>query len=167
MRSRATKASLTARALDGELALDLAGLVDLQDVALLDVRVVLENDAALEAGGDLADVVVEAPQAADRGVVDDRAVAHDPHLGAAADDAVGDVRAGDRADARGAEGLAHLDGPDGLLDLLGLEHALHRVAQIVERLVDDRVGADLDALAVGDRGSVADRPHVEAEYDSV
>ena len=40
--------------------------------------------------------------------------------------------------------------PIGLLDLLGREQALHRVAQLVERLVDDRVGADLDALAVGD-----------------
>ena len=43
-----------------ELALDLAGLVDLQHIALLDVGEVLEHDAALEAGRDLADVVVEA-----------------------------------------------------------------------------------------------------------
>ena len=34
---------------------------------------------------------------------------------------------------RRAEGLADLDRADRLLDLLGLEHALHGVAQVVER----------------------------------
>src|SRR3954454_20147946 len=137
MRSRATNASLMdRRRLDGDLALDLPRLVDLEHVALLDVLVVLENDAALEAGGDLSHVVVEAPQAGDRRVVDDGAVAHDADLGAAADVAVGDVGAGDRADPRGAERLAGPARADRLLDLLGLEHALHRVTQVVERLVD-------------------------------
>ena len=56
---------------------------------------------------------------------------------------------------------------DGLLDLLGLEHALHRGAQLVERLVDDRVVADLDALALGDGARVADRADVEADDDRV
>ena len=37
---------------------------------------------------------------------------------------------------------------DGLLDLLGLEQALHRRAQLLDDLVDDRVAADLDALAL-------------------
>ena len=37
-----------------------------------------------------------------------------------------------------------------VLDLLGLEQALHRGAQLLDRAVDHRVGADLDALAVGD-----------------
>ena len=56
---------------------------------------------------------------------------------------------------------------DGLLDLLGREHAGHRVAQVVERLVDDRVVADLHALALGRGARVADRAHVEAEDDRV
>ena len=54
-----------------ELALDLAGLVDLEHVALADVLEVLEHDAALEALLDLAHVVLEAPQRADPAVVDD------------------------------------------------------------------------------------------------
>ena len=33
------------------------------------------------------------------------------------------------------------------------------------RLVDDGVGADLDALALGDLARVADRAHVEADDD--
>src|SRR5919202_4102537 len=147
----------------GQRALDLAGLVGLQHVALLDVLEVRQHDAALEAGRDLAHVVVEALERVDRRVVDDRAVAHDADLRPAADRAVGDHAAGDRADARGAEGGAHLGGADGLLDLLGLQHALHRVAQVVERLVDDRVRPDLDALALGRGARVADRADVEAE----
>ena len=59
------------------------------------------------------------------------------------------IAAGDRADARGLEGLAHLGGADRLLDLLRLEQALHRGAQLLDDLVDDAVGADLDALALG------------------
>src|SRR3954471_15978448 len=146
-----------------ERALDLARLVGLQHVALLDVLEVREHDAALEAGRDLAHVVVEALERVDRRVVDDRAVAHHADPRAAADDAVGDVAARDRADPRGAERRADLDGADGLLDLLRREHALHGVAQVVERLVDHRVAADLHAFALGGGARVADRANVEAE----
>src|ERR671910_2249416 len=151
----------------GELALDLLRVVDLDHVALLHVGVVLEDDAALEPGGDLAHVLRSAPERLDRPVVDDRAVADQARLGAARDAALGDVAAGDRADARGAEDGADLDGPDALLDLLGCEHALHGVAELVDRAVDDRVGPDLNALAVRDLAGVADRADVEAEHDRV
>ena len=57
----------------GELALDLARLVGLEHVAVLDVLEVVQHDAALEAGRDLAHVLVEAAQARDRRLVDDRA----------------------------------------------------------------------------------------------
>ena len=67
--------------------LDLARLVGLEDVAFLHVVEAVEQDAALEALGDLADVVLEAPQLRDRRVVDDRAVADDAHLRVPADDA--------------------------------------------------------------------------------
>src|SRR6266511_6096235 len=83
--------------------LDLPRLVDLEHVALLDVLVVGQDDAALVARGDLAHVVVEALERRDRGVVDDGAVAHDADLGAARDVAVGDVAARDGAHPRGAE----------------------------------------------------------------
>src|SRR3712207_7261687 len=92
-----------------ELALDLARLVDLHDVALLDVLVVLERDAALVAGRDLAHVVLHAPQRADPAVIDHGAVAHEPHARAAGDLAVAHVGAGDGADARGLEDLQHLE----------------------------------------------------------
>src|SRR5919197_2151995 len=90
-------------------ALDLAGLEDLEDVALAEVVEALEEDAALEALGHLAHVVLEAPELRDRRLVDDRPVANDPHAGATADDTAGHVGAGDRAEARDAEELPDLD----------------------------------------------------------
>src|SRR4051794_39475394 len=89
-----------------ELPLHLARLEDLEDVALLDVAVALERDAALVAVGDLAHVLLEAAQRADPAGPDHSAVAHKAHRSAAAHDARGHVAAGDRADARGLEGLA-------------------------------------------------------------
>src|SRR5437899_7002746 len=89
-------------------ALDLAGLEDLEDVALAEVVEALEEDAALEALRHLAHVVLEAAELRDRRLVDDRAVADDPDARTAADDAAGHVGAGDRAEARDAEELAHL-----------------------------------------------------------
>src|SRR5207248_5815214 len=87
----------------GELALEQSGGVRLEHVALLDVSEVPEHDAALVACADLADVVLEASQAGHLAVVDDRAVAHQPHLGTTGDLAFDHVGAGDRAHARGAE----------------------------------------------------------------
>src|SRR5690606_24124113 len=73
--------------ISGELALDLARRVRLEHVALLHIAEVPEDDAALEAGGDLSDVVVEPLQRRDLAVVDDGAVAHEANLRAARDPA--------------------------------------------------------------------------------
>ena len=58
-------------------ARDLLDLEALDDVVVLDVGVAVERDAALEAFGDLLDVVLEAAQAADLAFPDLRAVAHE------------------------------------------------------------------------------------------
>src|SRR5439155_5563410 len=83
-------------------ALDLARLVDLEHVAFLHVVEAVEQDAALEALLDLAHVVLEALELGDLRLVDDGAVADDADAGVALDRAVGDVRAGDRAEPRDA-----------------------------------------------------------------
>src|SRR5262245_60708998 len=90
-------------------ALDLARLVDLEHVAFLDVVEALEQDPALEAFLDLAHVVLEALQLRDPRFVDHGAVAHYAHVRVSAHGAARDVRAGDRAEARDPEQLAHLD----------------------------------------------------------
>ena len=61
--------------------LDLLDLEELEDVALLDVRVALEDDAAFVALGDLGDVVLEAAQGAEPAGPDDGAVADEADLG--------------------------------------------------------------------------------------
>src|SRR5919108_2290185 len=87
---------------------DLATFVDLEHVAFLHVVEVLEQDAALETLLHLADVVLEAAQLPDSGVVDDRALAEYAHVRAAANDAARDVRAGDGAEPRDPEQLPDL-----------------------------------------------------------
>src|SRR3954449_1064181 len=65
--------------------LDLPGLEELEDVALLDVGVALEHNAALHPLIHLGDVVLEAPQRADLAGPDDRPVADEAHVGVAGD----------------------------------------------------------------------------------
>src|SRR6266511_1424571 len=145
----------------------LGGAEELEDIADLDVAVAVEHDAALEALLDLAHVVLEATQRADLACPDHRPLPDQVDLGVVGDLALLDDAAGDVADARGAEGLQHLGLADALLDLLGLEHALERGAQVLGDLVDHRVGADVDALFVGDAARLRQGTHVEADDDRV
>src|SRR5829696_5275485 len=145
--------------------LDLFGAVELEHVLLLDVRVALEDDPALLALLDLLHVVFEAAQGAQFAVPDHRALADQADAGVALDLAVGDDAAGDAADFRGLEGLFDLGLAENLLDLDGLEQALHRVAQVFGDFVDHRVGADVDALAVRGLARIDQGPHVEADDD--
>ena len=103
-----------------------------------------EHDSALEVGQHLAHVVVETPQALDRGVVDDGAVSDHPYLGATRDLAFGDERAGDRADFRCLEQLADLGlGLD--LNARGMGLRMQRFSM----LVDDGVVKNLNVEGPG------------------
>src|SRR3954452_18791317 len=148
-------------------ALDLAGLVDLEHVALFEVVVAVQEDAALEALLDLAGVVLEALQLPDPRLVDDGAVAHHTHLRAATDGAARDVGAGDRAEPGDAEELAHLDLAQRGLHRHRAQHADERLLDVVGELVDHTVSPDLDALAIGERPRLRVRPHVEADHHRV
>src|SRR5689334_2452235 len=86
----------------------LLGLVDLEDVAFLDVVEVLDQDAALVAGGHLADLLAVVAEAVDAAIVDDLPRAHHPHVRAAQDATFRDVAASDHVVVRKLEGLAHL-----------------------------------------------------------
>src|SRR6266568_990924 len=77
--------------------LDLTGLERLDDVALFHVIEAVEQDAALEAFGDLARIVFEPLELRDCRLVDDRAVADDARLRGPADDAARDHAAGNRS----------------------------------------------------------------------
>src|SRR5262245_58990747 len=126
--------------------LDLFDIVRLDDVAVLDVVVALEADAALGAVLDLARVVLEALEAGELAGPYDDAVADEPHLGGALDAALDDHAAGDGADLADAERGADLCLAELLLHAPRRQQAFHRAAHIVDALVDDVVEADLHAL---------------------
>src|SRR2546423_7917848 len=126
--------------------LDLARLEDLEPVAFLHVVEAVEEDAALEALRNLADVVLEPLQLRDRRRVDHCAVADHADARVTTDDAVGDHAAGDRAEPRDPEERAHLGLADRLLRRDGGELAHQRLLDLLGQLVDDVVGADLDAF---------------------
>src|SRR3954468_11513676 len=96
------------RASSGEALPGLFDLVRLDDVARLQVRVVLEPDAAFEALRHFADVVLEAPQARDLAGVDLLALAPQPQERAAGDLPLHHRGAGDRAELRDVEEVSHL-----------------------------------------------------------
>ena len=73
------------------------------------------------------------------------------------------VAAGDGADAGHAEDLADLGLAGDDLFELGSEHADHGLLDVLEHLVDDLVGPDLDVLGVGQLAGLAVGPHVEAD----
>src|SRR3954454_4776963 len=144
-------------------ALALPRLVALEHVALFDVVEVVEQDSALEALLDLAYVVLDAAERTDRRLVDDGSVTDDANLRTAADDAARHHAAGDVAEPRRAEDRAHFDLAEDRLGLDRLEHADERLLDVLGELVNDAVGADLDALALGQRARLRARPDVEAD----
>src|SRR4051794_9461858 len=153
---------------NGSAPRDLLHLEGLDDVALLDVLVVPQDQAALEALADLGGVVLLALQRREVEVVGhDGTVTDETHLGVAPDHTTGDHAAGDVADLRRAEDRADLRLAEGRLLVLRLEHALERGLDLLDRVVDDRVVPDLHALAVGQLRRLALRADVEADDDRV
>src|SRR5207248_7677333 len=123
---------------------------------------------ALVTFANLDHVILEPPQRADRQVLrHDGAVAKQTRPGVAPDLAGHDQATRDRADLGGLEDLANLRAAELDLFVLRLEHALQGLLDLVDRLVDDRVVADVDALAGGPLGRLALRPDVEAQHDRV
>src|SRR3954452_10674056 len=152
----------------GSVARLLADLERLDDVLDLDVVERPQADTALVALADLGDVVLEAAQGLDGEVVgDDDPVADQPGLRVPVDGPAADDRAGDVADARHPEDLPDLRRAERDLLVLRLEHALEGRLDLLDRLVDDRVVPDVDALAVGQLRRLALGPDVETQDDDV
>src|SRR5690606_4255374 len=120
-------------------------------------------DAALVAGRDLANVVLEAAQARDLALVDHGVVTQQTRERAAHDLAVDHARARDHAGAADAEGLTHLGAAHRALANRRLEHALERLADLIDGIVDDRVEPHVDAFALGELRGLRLRTDVEAD----
>src|SRR3546814_16086257 len=97
-------------------------------------------------------------------LVDDAVVAQQAHAGAALDHAVHHAAAGDLADLRHVEHLADLGMADDLPAHRGRQQARHRLPQVVDQLVDERVVADVDSVALGDRAHLL--VGADVEYDA-
>src|ERR1044072_3989775 len=118
---RSNRSTATTTALDA--AGDLFDLVGLDDVAVLEVLIVLQADAALVAVANLADVVLEPAERRDLAVVDDDAVAHETRPRVASDRARPDVAPRDDAELRHPEGLPDLRLAEDPLALLWFQQA--------------------------------------------
>src|SRR5262249_34188193 len=128
---------------------DLLDSEHFDDVADLDVTEAIEADAALRAGLDLADVVLEAAETGDLALPDRRAVADAAGLRVAAsrDATVRHEAAGDRAGLRRLEDRLYPGRAEARLLERRLEKADHGFLNLVGDVVDDRVLADVHFLA--------------------
>src|ERR1019366_2742491 len=144
----------------------LPHLVGLDDITDLDV-VVADADTAFEALAHLGRVVLEPAQRFDREVLrDDYAVPDQPGLAVTGDGARPHDAAGHVADPRHPEDLPDLGRAElGLLED-GLEHALQSGFDFLDRLVDDRVVADVHALALRQLARPARSPAPSADSRS-
>src|SRR5215472_8467759 len=113
---------------------------------------------------DLGDIVLEPAQRLDREALRDHdAVADQAGLAATVDRARAHDAPGDVAGPRHPEDLPDLRGAELCLLELGLEHALERGFDLLDRLVDDRVVADVHALALRELAGPACRADVESD----
>src|SRR5438552_1122375 len=142
---------------------DLPFLERLDQVTRLEVLVVAEADAALEALADLAGVVLEPLERGDLPLPEDDAVAEEPDLGPAGDDTRPYLTSGDGSHARDPEDLTHFGLARDDLFELGGEHADHGRLDVLEQLVDDLVGPNLDVGRLGRRPRLAVGADVEAD----
>ena len=127
------------------LTRNLRAFVALDLIASLDVVVITHANAAFGAGTDLADVVLEAAQGLQLPLVDDDVVAQHANRIAAPNIAVDHHATRDVAELRRAEHLAHLRETDDLLAHFGRQQPARRGFDVVDRLVNDAVVADIDA----------------------
>src|SRR5918994_2917187 len=148
-----------------QLAGDLADLVRLDDVALFHVVEVLDPDAALEPFAHLTDVILEAAERPDPAVVRDDTVPDDAGARVPGDRPLDDVRPGHEPDPRNAEERADLRTPELGLALFGLQHAAHGIADVVDRVVDHAVQANVHALLLGQVPGLHVRADVEPDDD--
>src|SRR2546425_2491128 len=104
---------------------------------------------------------------ADRALADDLVAAPHAHLRVANDLAFRHVRATHRAELGDDEDLAHLRPAERRLTDLGREHAGQRGPQVVDRVVDDVVAADVDAVRMRLRRRLGLGLDVEPDDDRV
>src|SRR5436309_4034610 len=126
-----------------KLAVDLFHLVDLKQVAFLNVVEPGELDAALIAFTHLLGIILFAAQRLKRIIADDRAVADNPGTATALDHATQHTATSYCSHAADLEHLLYKHATLFDLALFRLEHALQRELQVVRNLIDHVITSNL------------------------
>ena len=123
---------------------------------------IIECHAAFESFLNLSHVIFEAAQGLQGAVMNDDIVTQQPHIGAAAHQAVGDPATGDLADFADVEYFENLRVAQFAFVQRRLEHAFQHRLGIVDDIVNDGVIADIDAFAPCQIPRLRVGAHVEA-----
>src|SRR5450830_1861888 len=137
----------------------------LEDVAHDDVVVVLQRQAALQAGANFLRIVLESLERIDLAGPDDDVVAQQAHRRRALDDAIGDQATGNRADLRDQDDLADFDLADDGFAPFRSQHARQCRLDLFDRIINDVVVADVDTVGFGQLAGLAVGTGVEADDD--
>src|SRR6266852_3303697 len=149
--------------LSGRVGLGLLDLVGLDDVALLEVLVPVDPDAALESGQHFVDIVLEALETLDLALVDRFVVSQDLGGRPACDLAVHYPRPGDNAQLRDLDRREHFGATLPDLDEGRLVETLDGPLDVVGDVEDDVVAADVHLLPLG--GLLSERISLDVKGD--
>src|SRR5919204_5850517 len=164
-RSWSTRAALALLRPVGHAArgLRLLDLVGLDDVALLELLVAIDPDAALEPGDHFLDVVFETLQPGDLAFVNLFVVAQQLRHRATGDLSILHPRASDNPDLRNPDRRQHFGSAFPDLHKGRLIQTLDGALDVVGDVVDDVVTTDIDLLAFGRSLCLGLRPHIEGD----
>src|SRR6185369_6886285 len=144
---------------------ELLDLERLDDIAGLDVVVILQADTAFVTAGNFLLIVLEAAQRGHLPFVDHYVVAQQAYLGVAQHLAVLDVTAAHVADLGYREDLADFR-PTQVFFLQGRgKQAFHGLFDILDRIVNDAVESDIDPFLLRQSLGLDLRTDVEADDD--
>ena len=136
-------------------------------VVHFDVLEVGQHYAAVEVLCHFLDVVFAVAQGSDFACILDFSVSDKTCLRSANDFTVTDVATCDSADSAALESFTHFRRTENDLFELGIEHALDRLFDVLDCVVNDVVESDVDFLLRGELFCVVVGAHVEADDDCV
>ena len=130
------------------VGLDLLHDIRLKDISNLDVIELLKSNTALVAAHDLACVVLESLERGNLILKDHDAVTNHADLRLSCDLTVLNIASRNRTDVGNVNGLTNLCVTEQILAELGIEHTLHCRLDLLQALVNDAIGANVNVLTL-------------------
>lgn len=141
--------------------------VGFDGVARLDVVVAADVETALLSVRNLLDIILVLLELSELTREDDDGVANDTYFGVTRDFALGDDTSGNGADLGDVEGLLDFSRTRDFLFDFRREHTLHGTLDLLDGIIDDGIGADVNFLLLGKSFGTARRTDLEADDDGV